>query len=64
LFPASKDAVIDAGLLTFRAALETVIGAKVAAKLLNMSAQQTRCFGRHNPPEVRGVNEILATPKS
>jgi hypothetical protein len=55
LFPASKEAVIGAGLLTFRADLETVIGAKVAAKLLNMPAQQTRCFGRRNPPEVRRV---------
>ena len=49
--------MIDAGLLTFRAALETVIGAKVAAKLLSIPAQQTRCFGRRNPPEVRGVKE-------
>ena len=60
----SKDTVIDAGLLTFGAALETVIGTNVTAKLLNMPAQQTRCFGRRNPPEVRGVKEILATPKS
>ena len=57
--------MIDAGLLTFPAALETVIGAMLAAKLLNMPAQQTRCFGRRNPPEVRGGEGILhATPKS
>ena len=55
--------MIDAGLLTFQAALETVIGAKVAAKLLSMPTQQTCCFGRRNPLEVRGVKEILATPK-
>jgi hypothetical protein len=53
LFPASKDAVIDAGLLTFRAAWETVIGAKVAAKLLNMPASELAGFGGRNPPAVR-----------
>jgi hypothetical protein len=39
LFPASKDAVIDAGLLMFLAALETVIGAKVASQY---AGQRTR----------------------
>ena len=36
----SKDAVIDAGLLTFGAPLETVIGTNVTAKLLNMAASE------------------------
>jgi hypothetical protein len=40
LFPASTDAVIEAGSLMFLAALETVSGAKVAAKPLNMPASK------------------------
>jgi hypothetical protein len=40
LFPTSTDAVIDAELPMFVAAWETVIGAKVAAKLLNMLASE------------------------
>jgi len=45
--------VVDAGLLMILAALETVIGAKVAAKLLNMPAGELAVFDGRNPPAVR-----------
>jgi hypothetical protein len=60
LFPASKDAVVEAVLLMILAPLETVIGLRVAAKLLNMPASELALSVAAIRRRFARANEILS----
>jgi hypothetical protein len=53
LFPLATDDVIDGSLAMFPMVWETIIGAKVAARLLNIPAGELLGFDGRNPPAVR-----------
>jgi hypothetical protein len=56
--------VIDAGLLVFLAALETMIGAKVAAKLPDMPASELAVSVTPSAGGPQGEGNPKVTPKS
>ena len=60
MFPASKDAVVEAVLLMILAPLETVIGLRVAAKLLNMPASELALSVAAIRRRFARANEILS----
>jgi hypothetical protein len=60
LFPASKDAVVEAVLLMILAPLETVIGLRVAAKLLNMPVSELALSVAAIRRRFARANEILS----